>query len=109
LIEKTGIDLGTAMITLASMALHVIGQQGFVIRRESRLDCFTLARRQIDAKYASQNHEVAPGMAVTFGELIDELLDAGCGHGDDPFLFTLPQLYRFTERTFEQRLEVRCN
>jgi hypothetical protein len=48
-------------------------------------------------------------MAVTFGELTDELLDPGRRHGDDPLLFTLPQRDRFTERTFQQCLEVRCN
>ena len=66
------------------------GQQGFVIRRQSSLDCTALTRRQIDAEFVSQNHEIAPGMAVTFGELSDQMLDASRGHGDDPFLFTLP-------------------
>ena len=43
-------------------------------------------------------------MAVTFGELIDQLLYAGCGHGDCLFPFTLPQRYLFAERAFENRL-----
>ena len=98
-----------AMIALTPMALQVLGQQGFVIRRQSRLDCIALTRRQIDTKSASQLDEVAPRMALTFGELTDELLDPGRRHGDDPLLFTLPQRDRFIERTFQQRLEVRCH
>jgi hypothetical protein len=47
------------------MALQVLGQQGFVIRRQSRLDCIALTRRQIDTKSASQLDEVAPRMALT--------------------------------------------
>jgi hypothetical protein len=95
------------------MALQEVGQQGFVISRdiplERFLDCFPLAGRQIDAKFVREIDEVAPGMAVTFGELIDELLYAGGGHGDDVFPFTLPQRYLFAERVFEHRLEVGCN
>jgi hypothetical protein len=58
-------------------------------RARGLLECFTLACRKIDAKFVSQNHEVASGMAVTFGELVDQLLDAGRGLGDDLFLFTV--------------------
>ena len=60
-------------------------------------------------KSFSQSEEVAPRVAVTFGELIDELLYAGGGLGDDLLLFFLPQLNRSTERTFEQSLAVGCN
>ena len=36
------------------------------------------------------SHDVAPGMAVTFGELIDQLLDAHLRLGYDILLFALP-------------------
>jgi hypothetical protein len=80
-------------IGLAPMADHVIVQQGLVLRRDSRpdrvLDYFSLARHEIDAEFVSQIEKVTSGMTVTFGELIDELLNAGCGLGDDLFFFTL--------------------
>jgi hypothetical protein len=65
-----------------------------------------LARHQVDPKSCSQIEEVAPRVAVTFGKLIDQLLDAGGGLGDDLLLFSLPQRYLSTERPFEQSLEV---
>ena len=48
-------------------------------------------------------------MAVAFGKLIDQLLDAGGGLGNDLFLFSLPQRHLSTERIFEQSLEVGYN
>ena len=56
-----------------------------------------------------QSEEVAPRVAVAFGKLIDQLLDAGGGLGDDLLLFSLPQRHFCAERTFEQSLEVGCN
>jgi hypothetical protein len=97
------------MIALASMALQVVGQQSLVVGREiglRPLDCLALARRDVDAEFLRQIHDVTPGMAVTFGELSDQVLDAGRGHSDDPFLFTLPQRDLFAERAFEHRFEV---
>ena len=95
------------------MPPHVIGQQSFVIGRERRrnalFQCVTLAGHQVDPKSCSQSEEVAPRVAVAFGKLIDQLLDAGGGLGDDLLLFSLPQRHLSTERTFEQSLEVGCN
>ena len=78
-------------------------------RRNGLLKRGTLARHQVDPKSFRQNEEVAPGMAVAFGKLIDQLLYAGGGLGDEPLLFSLPQRHLCTERTFEQSLEVGCN
>ena len=64
---------------------------------------------QVDPKSFGQSEEVAPRVAVAFGKLIDQLLDAGGGLGDDLLPFSLPQRHLFTERTFEQSLEVGCN
>jgi hypothetical protein len=93
--------------------LHVIGQQSLVIggkrRRNALFKCGTLARHQVDSKSFSQSEEVAARMAVTFGNLIDQLLDAGGGLRDDLLLFSLPQRHLCAERTFEQSLEVGCN
>ena len=94
------------------MTPHIIGQQSFIVggeRRRNGLSNVTLARRQVDPKCLSQDEEVAPGVAVTFGKLIDQLLYAGGGLGYDPFLFSLPQRDLCTERTLEQSLEVRGN
>jgi hypothetical protein len=108
--RETGI--GTAMIAPAPMALQVVGQQSLVIGREiglRPLDCFPLACRDVDAEFLRQIHDVAPGMAVTFGELSDQVLDAGRGHGDDTLLFALSQRYLFAQRAFEHRFEVGHN
>ena len=95
------------------MPPHVIGQQSFVIGRERRRNalfkCVTVARHQVDLKSFSQSEDVAPRMAVTFGKLIDQLLDARAGLGDDLLPVSLPQRHLSTERTFEQSLEVKCN
>ena len=95
------------------MPPHVIGQQSFVIggerRRHALFKCGTLARHQVDPKSFSVNKQVAPRVAVAFGKLIDQLLDAGGGLGDDLFLFSLPQRHLATERIFEQSLEVGYN
>ena len=95
------------------MPPHVIGQQSFVIGRERRRNalfkCVTLAGHQVDPKSLRQSEEVAPRVAVTFGKLIDQLLDAGGGLGDDLLLFSLPQRHLSTERTFKQGLQVGCN
>ena len=95
------------------MPPHVIGQQGFVIggerRRNPLFECVALAGHQVDPKSLGQSEEIAPRVAVAFGELIDQLLDAGGGLGDDLLLFSLPQRYFCAERAFEQSLEVGCN
>ena len=76
------------------MPPHVIGQQSFVIGRERRrnalFQCVTVAGHQVDPKSCCQSEEVAPRVAVTFGKLIDQLLYAGGGLGDDLLLFSLP-------------------
>ena len=101
------------MVGLNGVQLHVIGQQSFVIggerRRNGLFKCVTLARHQVDPKSFSQSEEVAPRVAVAFGKLIDQLLYAGGGLGDDLLLFSLPQRHLSIERTFEQSLEVGCN
>ena len=60
--------------------MHIIGQQSFVIGGERRCNglfkCVTLARHQVDPKCLRQREEVAPRVAVAFGKLIDQLLDA---------------------------------
>ena len=95
------------------MPPHVIGQQRLVIggecRRNALFKCVTLACHQVDPKSLRQSKEVAPRMAVAFGELIDQLLDAGGGLGDDLLLFSLPQRHFSTECTFKQGLQVGCN
>ena len=92
---------------------HVIGQQSFVIggdrRRNGLFERVALARHQVDPKSLRQSEEVAPRMAVTFGELIDQLLDAGGGLGDDLLLFSLLQRHFSVECAFEQSLQVGCN
>ena len=91
---------------------HVIGQQSFVIGRERRgnalFQCVTLAH-QVDFQSCSQSEEVAPRVTVTFGKLIDQLLDAGGDLRNDFLLFSLPQRDLCAERAFEQSLEVRCH
>jgi hypothetical protein len=93
---------------------HVIGQQSFVIGGERRrnalfeFECVTLAGHQVHSKSCSQSEEVTPGMAIAFGELINKLLDACGGLGDDLLLFPLPQRHLSAERTFEQSFEVGC-
>jgi len=100
-------------VGLDGVPLHVIGQQSFVIggecRRNGLFKCVPLARHQVDPKSFSQSEEVAPRVAVAFGKLIDQLLDAGGGLGDDFLLFSLPQRHLSTERMFEQSLEVGCD
>ena len=75
------------------MPPHVVGQQSFVIGRERRCNalfkCCTLARQQVDFKFFSVSEDVPARMAVTFGKLIDQLLEARVGLGDD-FLPGLP-------------------
>jgi hypothetical protein len=91
---------------------HVIGEQSLVIggeRRRNGLFESGTSRYQVDPKSLSQCKEVAPGVAIAFGKLIDQLLDAGGGLGDDPLLISLPQRHLSTERTFEQSFEVGCN
>jgi hypothetical protein len=106
------VDLVRA-IKLGGVTLHVIGQQSFVIggerRRNGSFKCFPLVRYQVDPKSFGQSEEVTPRVAVTFGKLIDQLLDAGGGLGDDLLLLALPQRHLSTEGTFEQSLEVGCN
>ena len=95
------------------MPPHVIGQQRLVVGRECRCNplfkCVTLAGHQVDPKCCGQSEEVASRMAVAFGKLVDQLLDAGGGLGDDLLSFSLPQCYFCVERAFEQSLEVGCN
>jgi len=92
---------------------HVIVQQSLVIggdrRRNALFKCVTLAGHQVDPKSCSQSEEVAPRVAIAFGKLIDQLLDAGGGLGDDFLLFSLPQRHLSTERTLEQILKVGCD
>jgi hypothetical protein len=92
---------------------HVIGQQSLVIggdrRRNALFQCVTLAGYQVDPKSCSQSEEIAARVAVAFGELIDQLLYAGGGLGDDLLLIALPQRHLSAERTFKQGLEVGCN
>jgi hypothetical protein len=106
------IDLVRA-VALDRVPLHVIGQQRFIIggerRRNGLFKCGTLARHQVDPNSFSKRKQVAPRVAVAFGKLIGQLLDAGRGLGDDLLLFSLPQRYLCIERTFEQSLEVECN
>jgi hypothetical protein len=66
-----------------------------------------VAPLEIDPEPLRQIKDVAPGMAVPFGELGHQLLDAGGGHGDDVLLVTLPERDFFAEGAFEHRLEVR--
>jgi hypothetical protein len=93
------------------MAAQVIGEQRFIIRRHvgpgRLLDRVLSAGRQIDAEPVREIEDVTPSPAVAFGELSDELLDAGRRHGDDPLLLTLPQRDLLAERAFEHRLEIR--
>ena len=100
-------------VGLDGVPLHVIGQQSFVIggerRRNGLFESGTLARYQVDPKSFSQSEEVAPRVAVAFGKLIDQLLDAGGGLGNDLLPLPLPQRHLSVERTFEQSLEVGCN
>jgi hypothetical protein len=68
-----------------------------------------LTRHQVDPKSGSQREDVAPRVAVALCKLIDQLLDAGGGLGDDLLLFSLPQRHLSTERRFEQSLEIGYN
>src|SRR3981081_4162371 len=96
-------------VRLDGVPLHVIGQQSFVIggerRRNGLFKCVTLARHQVDPKSFSQSEEVAPRVAVAFGKLIDQMLYAGSGVGDERLVFSRPQRHLSIERTFEQSLE----
>ena len=76
---------------------------------ERFLDSLMLASDQIDAEFIAKRNQVAPGVTVTFGILGNELLDAHRRHGHRPLLFTLLELHRLIERTFERRLEIECN
>ena len=71
--------------------------------------CVALASHQVDPKSFSQSEEVAPSVAIAFRKLINQMLYAGGGLGDDFLVFSLPQRYLSTERTFEQSLEVEYN
>jgi len=106
------IDLART-VGLDGVPPHVIGQQSFVIggqrRRKGLFKGGTLARHQVDPKSFRQSEQVTPGVAVAFGKLIDQLLYAGGGLGDDLLLFSLPQCHLSTERAFEQGLEVGRN
>ena len=88
------IDLART-VGLDGVPLHVIGKQSFVIggerRRNGLFKCVTLARHQVDPQSFRQREEVAPRVAVAFRKLIDQLLYAGGGFGDDLLLFSLPQ------------------
>ena len=113
-IDLAGSPLDLAwMVGLDGVPLYVIGQQSFVIggerRRNGLFEFGTVPRYQVDPKSFSQSKEVAPRVAVAFGKLIDQVLYAGGGLGDDLLLFSLPQRHLSTERTFEQSLEVGCN
>jgi hypothetical protein len=98
---------------LGGVAPHVIGQQLFIVGgergRNALPKCITVAGHEVDSKSCSQSEEVTPSVAVTFGELIDQLLDAGSGLGDHLFLFSLPQCHLSAKRTFEQIFEIGCN
>src|SRR5262249_53951516 len=48
-------------------------------------------------------------MTVPFGELGDDLLDAGPRHGNHPLPFPLLELYCLIERTLQRQLEIQCN
>jgi hypothetical protein len=100
-------------VALDGVPLHVIGKQSFVVggerRRNALFKCGTLARHQVDPESFRQSKQVAPRVAVAFRKLINQLLDAGGGLGDDFLLFALPQRHLSIERTFEQSLEVGCN
>jgi hypothetical protein len=100
----------TREVILTAVTPHVIGEQSFVIGRDRCRNGLpkrvTLAGRKVDPERLSQREKVAPGVAVTFGKLIDQLLYTGGGLGDDLFLFSLPQCYLSIERTLEQGLEV---
>jgi len=69
----------------------------------------TLASHQIDPELFSEVDQITPRVAITFGELIDQLLYAGSNLGDDLLLFALPQRHFSAQRTFEQMLEAGCN
>ena len=92
---------------------HVVDQQSFVIGGERCRNLLfkrvAMAGHQVDPKSCSESENVTPRVAVAFGELIDQLLDAGGGLGDDLLLFALPQRHLCTERTFEQSLKVGCD
>jgi hypothetical protein len=100
-------------VELDGAPAHVIVQQSLVIggerRRNALFKCLPLARHQVDPKCCSQSEDIAPRVAVTFGKLIDQLLYAGVGLGNDPLPFSLPQRHLGAERTFEQSLEVGRN
>jgi hypothetical protein len=114
---------GDVLATVVAVRVDILGRRHVVenlaeCRDEGR--CLGLAhttrlargglssgRPEIDPKHLRQSEDVAAGMAVPFGELGDELLDAGVGDGDDLFRVTLPKRDFFTERAFERRPEVR--
>ena len=72
------------------MPPHVIGQQSFVIGESAAATLCSSASSgppQVDPQSFSESKEVAPGVTVAFGKLIDQLLDAGGDLGDDRLLF----------------------
>ena len=95
------------------MSLHIIGKQCLITRRERAneclLNCVSLAGHQVDPKLFGQHDEIAPRMPIALGKLIDQLLDSGCGVGDDFLPRSLPQLYLSAKCAFQLILEVSCN
>ena len=64
------------------------------------------ARHQIDAKLLSAGEEVTASVTITFGELGDQLFDAGFCHRERLLSIALLERDLLAERLLEQSFEV---
>ena len=92
-------------MVMTAVALHEVGEQLFVFGRDvffqCGLDCLPMARGPIDPKFLRDRHQIASGIAIAGGKLIDKLFDAGRTPTENAVLFALSKAHFLVERSFQ--------
>src|SRR5204863_7063511 len=71
------------------LACEVVVEDGLTVWAKRFLELLAMTPYQIDAKLRRTGQEIAPSARVPFGELRDQLLDAGFCHGEGPLFIAL--------------------
>src|SRR5262245_64415500 len=78
-----------------------------MVQAQPFFEFLAVGRNQVDTKLVRIDEDIAAGVAITLGELGDQLLDDRLCHGEDALLVTLLESDFIGERLFEQPLQVR--
>jgi len=79
-----------------------------MICAEGFFECLAMARQQIDAELLSIGEDVTASVTITFGELGDQLFDAGLCHREDQLFIALLDRDLLAEPLLEYSFEVGC-